>query len=76
MAFFVSRRPVRPRDHFQSFPGLRPSRWICESAGRENEMKAMIYAQLNPVKSMHQLIGDRCVLRVCIVAVLLLAFCR
>jgi hypothetical protein len=42
----------------------------------KNEMKAMIYAQFNPVKSMHQLIGDRCVLRVCIVAVLLLAFCR
>jgi hypothetical protein len=38
-------------------------------------MKAVIYAQFNPIKSMEQVIGDRYVLRICIAAALLLAFC-
>jgi hypothetical protein len=38
-------------------------------------MKATIYAQFNPVKTMEQLIGDRCALRICILAGLLVAFC-
>jgi hypothetical protein len=38
-------------------------------------MKAVLYAQFNPVKSMRQLIGDRCVLRLCILVALLLAVC-
>ena len=38
-------------------------------------MKAAFYAQLNPVKTMSQLIDDRVVLRVSILAALLLAFC-
>jgi len=38
-------------------------------------MKAAIYAQFNPIKNMDQLIGDRCVLRLCIVGALLLAAC-
>jgi hypothetical protein len=38
-------------------------------------MKAVIYAQFNPVKTMEELICDRCVLRVCIIAGLLLAVC-
>jgi hypothetical protein len=38
-------------------------------------MKAVIYAQFNPIKNMDQLIGDRYVLRICIVAALLLAAC-
>jgi hypothetical protein len=44
-------------------------------AADKNEMKAVIYAQFNPVKSMEQLIGDRCILRLCIAAALLLVFC-
>jgi hypothetical protein len=36
-------------------------------------MKAVIYAQLNPVKTMQQLISDRCVLRVAIIAGLALS---
>jgi hypothetical protein len=38
-------------------------------------MKAAFYAQLNPVKTMAQLVGDRSILRVCIIAGLLLAAC-
>jgi hypothetical protein len=38
-------------------------------------MKAVIYAQFKPVKNMAQLIGDRCALRIGLVAGLLLAFC-
>jgi len=38
-------------------------------------MKAVLYAQFNPVKSMKQLVGDRCTLRLCILAALLLAAC-
>jgi hypothetical protein len=38
-------------------------------------MKAAIYKQFNPVKTMQQLIGDRCVLRIGIIAGLLLAVC-
>jgi hypothetical protein len=38
-------------------------------------MKAAIYAQLNPVKTMVQLIEDRSVLRVGIIVGLLLAVC-
>jgi hypothetical protein len=38
-------------------------------------MKAAIYAQFNPVKTMAQLIDDRSVLRACIIVGLLLAVC-
>lgn len=38
-------------------------------------MKAAIYAQFNPIKTMEQVIDDRYVLRICIVATLLLAVC-
>jgi hypothetical protein len=38
-------------------------------------MKAVIYAQFNPVKTMKQLVCDRCVLRVGIIAGILLAVC-
>jgi hypothetical protein len=44
-------------------------------AAEKNEMKAVIYAQFNPVKSMEQLIGDRYTLRLFIAAALLLVFC-
>jgi hypothetical protein len=39
-------------------------------------MKAVFFAQLNPVKTMQQLICDRSVLRIAIIAGLLLAVCR
>jgi len=38
-------------------------------------MRAALYLQFNPVKNMGQLIGDRCLLRLSIVAALLLAAC-
>jgi hypothetical protein len=38
-------------------------------------MKAALYAQFNPIKTMSQLVGDRCALRLCIAAILLLAAC-
>jgi hypothetical protein len=41
----------------------------------DNEMKAALYAQFNPVKTMEQLIGDRSVLRICILAGLAIAAC-
>jgi hypothetical protein len=41
----------------------------------DNEMKAALYAQFNPVKTMAQLIGDRCVLRICILASFAIAAC-
>jgi hypothetical protein len=44
-------------------------------SGSENEMKAALYAQLNPVKTMQQLIGDRRVLRIGILAGLMIAAC-
>jgi hypothetical protein len=40
-----------------------------------NEMRAVIYAQFNPVKTMEQLIGDRCVLRIGILAGVIIAAC-
>jgi hypothetical protein len=39
-------------------------------------MKAVIYAQLNPVKTMRQLIDDRFLFRFAILANLVIAFCR
>lgn len=44
-------------------------------AAEKNEMKAVIYAQFNPIKTMDQLIDDRYILRLCIAAVLLLVSC-
>jgi hypothetical protein len=38
-------------------------------------MKAVIYAQFNPVKTLRQLIGDRCALRLLILGALLVATC-
>ena len=38
-------------------------------------MKAALYAQLNPIKTMDQLIGDRCVMRIFILASFLVAAC-
>ena len=40
------------------------------------EMKAVIYAQFNPVKTMRQLIDDRLLIRLGILASLVIAFCR
>jgi hypothetical protein len=39
-------------------------------------MKAAIYSQCNPVKTMRQLIDDRILLRLGILASLMIAFCR
>jgi hypothetical protein len=39
-------------------------------------MKNVIYAQFNPVKTMRQLMDDRCLFRLVILASLLIAFCR
>jgi len=39
-------------------------------------MKTLIYAQLNPVKTMRQLMDDRCLFRLGILTTLLIAFCR
>ncbi|MCX6913300.1 MAG: hypothetical protein NT167_09685 [Verrucomicrobia bacterium] len=38
-------------------------------------MKAVIYAQLHPVKTMKQVINDRCLYRVLILGVLVLNWC-
>ena len=40
-----------------------------------NAMKAVIYAQINPVKTLRQLIGDRCALRLLILGALVVATC-
>jgi hypothetical protein len=38
-------------------------------------MKAIIYAQFNPVKTMGQVIDDRFVIRMCILAAVVVAWC-
>ena len=67
--------PVSPRAFFQTFPGL----WATPSSARVeveiDAMKAVIYAQFNPVKTLPQLIGDRCTLRLLIFGALLVATC-
>ena len=42
----------------------------------KREMKTVIYSQLNPVKTMRQLMDDRFLFRLGIVTSLLIAFCR
>jgi hypothetical protein len=42
---------------------------------RKTKMKAALLAQLNPAKTMHQLIDDRCFLRVTIAVALALVAC-
>ena len=67
--------PVSPRVIFQTFPGLSVFKVCVSVTAERNEMKAALYAQFNPVKTMQQLIGDRCVLRLSIVGALLIAAC-
>jgi hypothetical protein len=38
-------------------------------------MKALVYAQLHPVKTMRQFINDRCLYRVLILAMLVMNWC-
>jgi hypothetical protein len=38
-------------------------------------MKAIVYAQLHPVKTMRQFINDRCLYRVLILAMLVMNWC-
>ena len=38
-------------------------------------MKAVLYAQFNPVKTLKQVVGDRYVLRLCILVTLVLVAC-
>jgi hypothetical protein len=38
-------------------------------------MKAIVYAQLHPVKNMRQFINDRCLYRMLILAMLVLNWC-
>ena len=52
---------------------IRPA--LSETGARKNAMKAVIYAQLNPVKTLRQIVGDRCVLRLLILVALLTATC-
>ena len=41
----------------------------------DSNMKAVLRAQFNPVKTMQQLVADRAIIRVFIVVGLLLAWC-
>src|SRR5262249_48820366 len=69
---FQNRKSHSPRN----FPGLPEASNHDKLGADKTQMKAVIYAQLNPVKTMQQLICDRCILRVAIIAGLLLAVCR
>ena len=67
--------PVTPRAIFQTFPGLLATLGSARVKSEIDAMKAVIYAQFNPVKTMRQLIGDRCTLRLLILGALLVATC-
>ena len=69
---------LQPGDSPGSFPVLpRIAGLSVVSEGKAvtQRMRATIYAQFNPIKTMSQLIGDRSILRVTIVAALVLAAC-
>jgi hypothetical protein len=67
--------PESPRAFFQTFPGLLSTPGSARVESEIEAMKAVIYAQFNPVKTMRQLIGDRCALRLLILGALLVATC-
>jgi hypothetical protein len=58
-------------------PGWRGApRYAKVRAAKSLEVKTVIYAQFNPVKTMRQLMDDRCLFRLVIFATLAVAFCR
>jgi len=66
--------PVFSRDDFQKRPELKSEPDLCES-GIKIKMKALLYAQFNPQKTMEQLVNDRAIYRYLIAAVLILSAC-